>query len=178
MWISSVIWNSLWRNRISYFFQLNASQHVTRADNVGCRNGQTQKGALRVQHLLLEKSLSVPLFPLDPPPSIYPLFWDWRSLCVKLYRGVITAPLEEGGGGVVWAGSWRCSCLNWPISTESEQPGNYTTAQNLFHGKKQTATTGFLHLFTQAERGQFYNTAVSHITGRALLYLHYAGMVQ
>lgn len=89
MWISLVIWNSLWRNRISHFFQLNASQHVTRADNVG--------SAEMAKHLLLEKRLSVPLFPLDPPPSLYPLFWGWLSLCVKLYRGVITAPLEKGG---------------------------------------------------------------------------------
>lgn len=96
----------------------------------------------------------MPLFPLDPPPSLYPLFWGWLSLCVKLYRGVITAPLEEGGLLEQEAG--RCSCLNWPTSTESEQPRNYATAPNPFPWKKKkkknTASTGSLHLFTQGEK--------------------------
>lgn len=97
----------------------------------------------------------MPLFPLDPPPSLYPLFWGWLSLCVKLYRGVITAPLEKGGGGLLEQEAGRCSCLNWPTSTESEQPGNYATATNPFpwkKKKKKIASTGSLHLFTLGEK--------------------------
>lgn len=95
----------------------------------------------------------MPLFPLDPPSSLYPLFWGWLSLCVKLCRGVITAPLEKGGG-LLEQKPGRCGCLNWPTSTESQQPDNYATTQNPFPWRKgeKTALTGSLHPFTLLER--------------------------
>lgn len=118
----------------------------------------------------------MPLFPLDPPPSLYPLFWGWLSLCVKLYRGVITAPLEKGARG--WVGALleqeagRCSCLNWPTSTESEQPGNYATAPNPFpmeekkkktKPKKPTNPQLLCISSLREKKGLFQNIPTSHI---------------
>lgn len=65
--------------------------------------------------------------------------------------------------GVAQTGSWRCSCLNWPTSTESEQPGNYTTAQNLFHGKKTNSYHWFsASLHSGKERPVLKHTRDSH----------------
>lgn len=112
----------------------------------------------------------MPLFPLDPPPSPYSLFWGWLSLCVKLCRGVITAPLEKGVGGLLEQEAGRCSCLNWPTSTESEQPGNYATAPNLFHeGKKKSEPPLLLCISSLREkRGLFQKIPMNHITGHVL----------
>lgn len=103
----------------------------------------------------------MPLFPLDPPSSLYPLFWGWLSLCVKLCRGVITAPLEKGGAAPAEPG--RCGCLNWPTSTERQQPDNYaTTPKSLsVKGRGKTAVTGCLHPFTQLVRA--LPTMIRHV---------------
>lgn len=120
----------------------------------------------------------MPLFPLDPPPSLYPLFWGWLSLCVKLYRGVITAPLEKGARG--WVGALleqeagRCSCLNWPTSTESEQPGNYATAPNPFpmeEKKKPNQKSPQTHSFS-ASLHLGRKKACSRIYPRVTFYSH------
>lgn len=120
----------------------------------------------------------MPLFPLDPPPSLYTLFWGWLRLCVKLYRGVITAPLEKGGaggGGLREQEAGRCSCLNWSTSTESEQPENYATAPNPFpwtpppHKKQPPLVLCISSL--REKRGLFQNMPMSHITAHFILTL-------
>lgn len=75
-----------------------------------------------------------PRSPTQPIPSILGLV---ESVC-QVVQGSDYCSIREGGWGVMGGGgvleqeAGRCSCLNWPTSTESEQPGNYATAQNPF----------------------------------------------
>lgn len=117
----------------------------------------TKRGPESSAPAFRKETLSATLPPRSPTQPVHSIL----GLCVKLYRGVITAPLEKGrGGGVLREQeAGRCSCLNWATSTESEQPGNYATASNPFPWpphththKKKTANTGSVHLFTQGEK--------------------------
>lgn len=110
-----------------------------------------------------------PRSPTEPIPSILGLA---ESVC-QVVQGSDYCSIREGGLLEQEAG--RCSCLNWPTSTESEQPANYATAQNPFpwkknpkqNKKKQPALVLCISSLRE-KRGLFQNTRMSHNTGYVL----------
>lgn len=111
----------------------------------------TKRGPESSAPAFRKETLSGTLPPRSPTQHIPTILGPAESVC-QVVQGSDYCSIREGGRGLVEQEAGRCSCLNWPTSTQSEQPRNYATAPNPFPWKKKKAFTGSLHLFTQGEK--------------------------
>lgn len=104
--------------------------------------------------------------PTQPIPSILGLA---ESVC-QVVQGSDYCSIREGG--LLHQEAGRCSCLNWPTSTESEQAANYATAPNPFpwkKNKKYTPKKTALCISSLGEKkGLFQKMPMTHIIGHVL----------
>lgn len=113
----------------------------------------TKRGPESSAPAFRKETLSATLPPRSPTQPIPSILGLAESVC-QVVQGSDYCSIREGGLLDQEAG--RCSCLNWPTSTESEQPGNYATDPNPFPWKKKNPHKNkkqlSLHLFTQGEK--------------------------
>lgn len=106
----------------------------------------TKRGPESSAPAFRKETLSTTLPPISPTQPIPSILGLAESVC-QVVQGSDYCSIREGGCGRQQWGlkqeAGRCSCLNWPTSTESRQPGNYATAPKSFSMKKTAASTGF-----------------------------------